>query len=83
MQSTHEAFASPLSLVQRWRDLPDGLPLHELVVLGYTLDLAFLERVCLPQARQLGARVTVLADGGQSVHDAVDVRLAGRFYQQG
>ena len=54
-----------------------------MVILGYTLDLAFLERVCLPQARQLGARVTVLADGGQSMHDAVDVRLAGRAYQHG
>ena len=80
---THDDFASPLSLVRRWRDLPDGPPLREMVILGYTLDLAFLERVCLPQARQLGARVTVLSDGGQSTHDAVDVRLAGRAYQHG
>ena len=80
---THDEFASPLSLVRRWRELPDGPPLREMVILGYTLDLAFLERVCLLQARQLGARVTVLSDGGQSMHDAVDVRLAGRAYQHG
>ena len=80
----HTAFASPLSLLQQWRDdLADGDPLRELVVLGYTLDLAFLERFCIPQARQLGARVTVLADAGQSGHAAVDVRFAGRSYLHG
>lgn len=78
-----DRFASPLSLVREWRELPGGPPLRELVILGYTLDLAFLERVCLAQARQLGARVTVLADSRQSLHEAVDVRLAGRAYQQG
>ncbi len=79
----HDEFASPLSLIRQWADLPGNPPLRELVILGYTLDLAFLERVCLPQARQLGARVTVVADAGQGVHDAVDVRLAGRVYQHG
>lgn len=76
-------FASPLALVRDWWELSDRRPLRELVVLGYTLDLAFLERVCLAQARQLGARVTVLADGGQSIHAAVDVRRAGLDYQHG
>lgn len=80
----HAAFASPLDLLAQWRsDLPDGPPLRELLVLGYTVDLAFLERFCVPAARQLGARVTILGDSARSVHDAVDVRFAGRAYQHG
>ena len=80
----HAAFASPLDLLAQWRsDLPDGPPLRELLILGYTVDLAFLERFCVPAARQLGARVTVLGDSARSVHDAVDVRFAGRAYQHG
>lgn len=80
----HTAFASPLSLLEQWRnDLPEGPPLREFVVLGYTLDLAFLERFCIPPARQLGARITVLADASQGLHDAVDVRFAGHSYQHG
>ena len=80
----HAAFASPLDLLAQWRnDLPDGPPLRELLVLGYTVDLAFFERFCVPAARQLGARVTVLGDSARSVHDAVDVRFAGRAYQHG
>ena len=80
----HATFASPLDLLGQWRsDLPDGPPLRELLILGYTVDLAFLERFCVPAARQLGARVTVLGDSARSVHDAVDVRFAGRAYQHG
>lgn len=80
----HSAFASPLSLLHQWRDdLTDGSPLRELVVLGFTLDLAFFERFCVPPARQLGARVTVVADADQGKHDAVDVHFAGRSYQHG
>lgn len=80
---THGSFASPLSLIAEWQALPGGPPLRELVVLGYTLDLPLLERFAIPQARQLGARVTVLADAGHGVFDAVDVRFAGRVYQHG
>lgn len=80
----HTAFASPLSLLGSWRnDLPEGPPLRELLILGYTLDLPFLERFAVPVARQLGARVTVLTDAGHVVSDAVDVRFAGRAYQHG
>ena len=80
----HSAFASPLSLLRQWRDdLTDGPPLREVVILGFTLDLAFFERFCVPPARQLGARVTVVADADQAMHDAVDVHFAGRSYQHG
>ncbi|MFC5066352.1 hypothetical protein ACFPBZ_29400, partial [Actinomycetospora atypica] len=79
----HEAFASPLTLLDQWRGLADGPPLREMVVLGFTHDLPFLERFALSGARQLGARITVLADGGQARHDVVDVRFAGHGYQYG
>ncbi|MEU8112783.1 hypothetical protein [Micromonospora sp. NPDC048947] len=77
------SFRSPLSLLERWRDRFDGARLRELLVTGYTLDLGFLERFAVPTARALGARITVLADAGQAVHDPVDVRRAGRAYQHG
>jgi len=81
-QARHE-FHSPLSLLGQWRDRADGVPLREFLVTGYTLDLVFLERHCVSTARALGARVTVLGDARQDVHDPVDVRHAGRAYQHG
>lgn len=78
--ATYE-FHSPLTLLRQWRDC--GSPLRELLITGYTLDLAFFERYCASIARALGARVTVLADAGQATHEAVDVRYAGRSYQHG
>ncbi|MBE8519387.1 hypothetical protein ILP97_18045 [Amycolatopsis sp. H6(2020)] len=74
-------FHSPLTLLQEWDSRPDGAPLRECLVTGYTLDLVFFERHCVPTARALGARVTVLGDAGNAVHEAVDVRQAGRIYQ--
>jgi len=82
MKASHE-FHSPLTLLREWRDRADGAPLREVLVMGYTLDLVFLERYCVPIARGLGARVTVVGDAGQAVHAAVDVRHAGRAYQHG
>ena len=82
MSASYE-FHSPLTLLREWRDRPDGAPLREVLIMGYTLDLVFLERYCVPTARALGARVTVLGDAGQAVHAAVDVRYAGRSYQHG
>ncbi|KXF88252.1 hypothetical protein D092_04210 [Rhodococcus ruber Chol-4] len=70
---------SPLTLLHEW----DNGPLREVLITGYTLDLVFFERHCVPIARALGARVTVLSDAHQPVHDAADVRYAGRTYQQG
>ncbi|SCG72838.1 hypothetical protein GA0070609_4764 [Micromonospora echinaurantiaca] len=77
------SFRSPLSLLERWRDRADGARLRELLVTGFTLDLGFLERFAVPTVRALGARITVLADAGQAVHDPVDVRRAGVAYQHG
>jgi hypothetical protein len=82
MSALHD-FHSPLTLLREWRDRADGAPLREVLIMGYTLDLVFLERYCVPIARGLGARVTVVGDAGQAVHAAVDVRYAGRSYQHG
>lgn len=74
-------FHSPLTLLREWQGTDDAL--REFLVTGYTMDLVFLERYCVSLARGLGARVTVLADAGQALHEAVDVRHAGRAYQHG
>lgn len=83
MSEVRHEFHSPLTLLWQWRDRTDGAPLREVLITGYTLDLVFLERHCVSTARALGARITVLADASQAVHDPVDVRLAGRSYQHG
>jgi len=72
------AFSSPLTLLRRWSET--GEQLLEALILGYTVDLPFLERYLVVEARALGARVTVLSDAHQATHDDVDVRLAGRIY---
>jgi hypothetical protein len=83
MTVLHRTFRSPLTLLEQWRDRIDGARLREVVVLGYTVDLAFLERFAIPTARALGARVTVVGDAHSAVHDPVDVRRAGTAYQHG
>ncbi len=83
MSEARHEFHSPLSLLREWRDRADGAPLREFLITGYTMDLVFLERHCMSIARALGARITVLADSGQAVHEPVDVRHAGRTYQHG
>lgn len=72
---------SPLSLLQQWRGRLDGAGLQELLILGYTLDLTFIEQRAVGLARGLGARVTLLGDGQHGIHDPVDIRQAGRSYQ--
>ena len=79
---TH-SLRSPLTLLQQWRDRVDGARLREVLITGYTVDLGFLEKFAIPTARALGARITVLGDPGQAVHDPVDVRRAGVAYQHG
>ncbi|KJK51668.1 hypothetical protein UK23_05980 [Lentzea aerocolonigenes] len=83
MSDVTHAFHSPLTLLYEWRDRGDGARLREFLVTGYTLDLVFFERHCVSAARALGARITVLGDAGQSTHEPVDVRHAGRAYQHG
>ncbi|OBG23490.1 hypothetical protein A5765_18825 [Mycolicibacterium celeriflavum] len=74
-------FQSPLALIRQWQQRADGARLLEVLITGYTLDLAFFEKRCVSMARGLGARVTVLADAHEAIHDPADVRLAGTAYQ--
>lgn len=74
-------FQSPLTLIRQWQQRADTARLLEVLITGYTLDLVFFEKRCVSLARGLGARITVLADAHQSVHDTADVRLAGTSYQ--
>ncbi|MFI5563364.1 hypothetical protein ACIA2T_29125 [Amycolatopsis japonica] len=83
MSQTDFQFHSPLSLLHEWEGRADGAPLREVLVTGFTLDLVFFERHCVSIARALGARITVLGDAAHAVHEAVDVRHAGRNYQHG
>lgn len=76
-------FTSPLTLLGEWRDRTDEAELHELLLLGFTVDLPFLEKTVIPTARALGARITVIGDAGQGLYDPVDVRMAGRSYFHG
>ncbi|GAA2339086.1 hypothetical protein [Dactylosporangium salmoneum] len=83
MSEVTNAVRSPLTLLERWRDRVDRAPLREMLIIGYTVDLGFLEKFATPTARGLGARITVLGDADQAVHDPVDVRRAGMAYQHG
>ncbi|MFG1948748.1 hypothetical protein [Nonomuraea sp. NPDC048826] len=80
MTATEWRFTSPLSLLNDWHARADQAPLHELVLLGFTMDLPFLEQVAIPTARGLGARIIVVGDAGQGLYDPIDVRLAGSSY---
>ncbi|WP_054187249.1 MULTISPECIES: hypothetical protein [Rhodococcus] len=75
-------FHSPLTLLTRWME-EGNARLREVLITGFTLDLAFLERHFIGPARALGARITVLSDPHHSVHDAIEIRHAGRTYQHG
>lgn len=81
MSAAEFEFSSPLTLLSQWRD--NAGDLDEALVIGYTVDLAFLERFFIAQARGIGARITVLTDAHNAVHADVDVRGAGRLYQHG
>ncbi|XRQ09240.1 hypothetical protein ACN3XK_74395 [Actinomadura welshii] len=53
---------------------------EEVLVLSYTADLRFFERVGLAEARAAGARVTVVHDVAADLVPADDVRHAGVHY---
>ncbi|WP_436637862.1 hypothetical protein [Actinomadura kijaniata] len=72
-----------MALLNEWRDRDDGADLHEFLLLGTTVDLPFLERVAVPVARAMGARITVVGDAARGRYDPVDVRAAGRAYFHG
>ncbi|WP_225842715.1 phospholipase D-like domain-containing protein [Streptomyces albus] len=79
----HTRFASPYSLLSEWAERADKQALHEVLLLGFTIDLPFLERFAIPAARGLGARTAVIGDAAQGLYDPVDVRMAGRDYLHG
>ncbi|MGW3248457.1 hypothetical protein [Streptomyces sp. NPDC001070] len=76
-------FASPVTLLREWAERSDQQALHEVLFLGFTVDLPFLEKVAIPAARGLGARTAVIGDAAQGLYDPVDVRMAGRSYLHG
>lgn len=53
---------------------------QEVLVLTYTSSLEFFERFALPDARALGARVTVISDATMVHADPMVVRRAGTQY---
>ncbi|MEU2054232.1 hypothetical protein [Streptomyces bungoensis] len=79
----HTRFASPVTLLREWSERSDRQALHEVLFLGFTVDLPFLEKVAIPVARGLGARTAVIGDAAQGLYDPVDVRMAGRSYLHG
>lgn len=78
--SQHTRSASPVTLLREWHERADGAALHEALFIGLGVDLPYLERVAVPLARDLSARVAILGDAAQEAHDPVEVRGAGRDY---
>jgi hypothetical protein len=76
-------FASPLTLLREWQARADEAELRELLLLGFTVDLPFLEKVAISAARAMGARITVVGDVAMGSYDPIDVRMAGRAYFHG
>lgn len=69
------SITSPLALLDEWRGPAERGALHDFLLLGFTVNLPFLEKAAIRTARDLGARVTVVGDAAQSHFDPVDVRL--------
>jgi hypothetical protein len=78
--SVSNRLTSPLALLHEWQERADEADLHDLILLGFTVDLPFLEKVAIPVARAMNARITVVGDAHQASYDPVDVRMAGRAY---
>ncbi len=53
---------------------------EEVLILSYTADMRFFERVALPEARAVGARVTVVHDDDADLVPASEVFAAGVHY---
>lgn len=66
---------SPMALLGEWQGATARGDLRDVILLGFTVNLPFLEKVAIRTARDLGARVTVAGDAAQSLYDPVDVRL--------
>jgi hypothetical protein len=73
------SITSPLALLEEWQGRAAEQNLHDLILLGFTVNLPFLEKVAVRTARDLGARVTVVGDAAHSDYDPIDVRLRSYF----
>jgi hypothetical protein len=73
------SITSPIALLDEWQGPAARDELQDLVLLGFTVNLPFLEKVAIRTARDLGAQVTVIGDAAHGVHDPVDVRLRSYF----
>ena len=78
MPEAPAGIASPISLL-----LEAEHGAREVLLLSFTLNLAFWERFALGAARGLGARVTVVSDANMTSADVGDVRYAGLTYLDG
>ena len=79
MPEVSAGIASPISLLLEEAD--HGA--REVLLLSFTLNLAFWERFALGAARGLGARVTVVSDVDMTSADVGQVRYAGLTYLDG
>jgi hypothetical protein len=70
---------SPVALLNQWQGPTARDNLQDLLLLGFTVNLPFLEKVAIRTARDLGARVTVIGDAAHGVYDPIDVRLRSYF----
>lgn len=73
------SITSPLALLEEWQGLAAEQNLRDLILLGFTVNLPFLEKVAVRTARDLGARVTVVGEAAHSDYDPIDVRLRSYF----
>jgi hypothetical protein len=73
--SAEWGITSPMALLGEWKGATARGNLHDVILLGFTVNLPFLEKAAIRTARDLGARVTVVGDAAQSLYDPVDVRL--------
>ena len=73
--SAEWGITSPMALLGEWQGATARGDLHDVILLGFTVNLPFLEKVAIRTTRDLGARVTVVGDAAQSLYDPVDVRL--------
>jgi hypothetical protein len=77
--SAEWSITSPVALLNQWQGPAAKDDLQDLVLLGFSVNLPFLEKVAIRTARDLGARVTVIGDAAHGTHDPVDVRLRSYF----
>lgn len=77
--SAEWSITSPVALLNEWQGPAARDDLQDLVLLGFAVNLPFLEKVAIRTARQLGARVTVMGDAAHGDYDPIDVRLRSYF----